>query len=137
MKANKAKGNLGFTVIELMIVIMIVAILAALAYPSYVDYVRKSKRGDAQQLLMNWSINQEIWRSNNTSYAGLDDLPAPTTDENYSYDFAAEPTATTYSLRATAQGDQKNDKSRSGTAGECEILTLDQNGQKLPPACWE
>ena len=52
----------GFTIIELMIVILIVAILVALAYPSYINYVRKAKRGEAQQLLLNWSINQEIWR---------------------------------------------------------------------------
>ena len=70
MKTLQRKRILGFTIIELMIVVMIVAILLAIAYPSYVQYVRKAKRGDAQQLLMNWSINQEIWRSNNTTYAG-------------------------------------------------------------------
>ena len=140
MKANKAKGNLGFTVIELMIVVMIVAILAALAYPSYVDYVRKAKRGDAQQLLMNWSINQEIWRSNNPSYAGTGDIAAPCSGDGADCDYSFEPSnlsSTTFTLTATALGDQKKDKSRSGTAGECEILTLDQNGQKLPAACWK
>ena len=136
MKIRIGNRNFGFTVIELMIVVMIVAILVALAYPSYIQYVRKSKRGDAQQLLLNWSINQEIYRSSNTSYAGLDDLPAPTADANYSYDFAAAPTATTYNLRATAQGDQQNDVARDGT--ECIELTLDQNGFKGDTAaCWE
>ena len=91
----------GFTVIELMIVLVIVAILVALAYPSYIQYVRKSKRGEAQQLLLNWAINQEIWRSNNTSYAGTGDLPAPT-NENYGFDTNGDPTATAYILRATA-----------------------------------
>ncbi len=67
MKTLRAKRNRGFTIIELMIVLVIVAILLALAYPSYIKYVRKANRGEAQQLLMNWSINQEIWRSNNTS----------------------------------------------------------------------
>ncbi len=56
------KHTNGFTLIELMIVLVIAAIILGLAYPSYVDYVRKSKRGDAQQALMNWSVNQEIWR---------------------------------------------------------------------------
>ncbi len=76
---NKQRNNWksGFTVIELMIVLMIVAILVALAYPSYVDYVRKARRGEAQQLLMNWSINQEIWRSNNPTYADLDACHCP------------------------------------------------------------
>jgi len=60
MKTLDAKGKKGFTIIELMIVLVIVAILLAIAYPSYIKYVRKANRGDAQQLLMNWSINQEI-----------------------------------------------------------------------------
>ena len=88
----------GFTVIELMIVLVIVAILVALAYPSYIQYVRKSKRGEAQQLLLNWSINQEIWRSNNTTYAStLTILPAPTND-NYGFD--ADPASNSHNLYA-------------------------------------
>ena len=133
MKIRIGKRNYGFTVIELMIVVMIVAILAALAYPSYIQYVRKSKRGEAQQLLLNWSINQEIFRSSNTNYAAFDDLAAPTADENYSYDFAAASTATTYSLQVVAQGDQEYDLARDGT--ECTNLTLDQNGLKSPAVC--
>jgi len=126
----------GFTVIELMIVVMIVAILAALAYPSYVQYARKAKRGEAQQLLMNWSINQEIWRSNNRTYASTGDLPAPTTDPViYTFDTAADPTATEYILQATAVGDQANDTARDGT--DCGVLTLNQNGVKEPAACWD
>jgi type IV pilus assembly protein PilE len=128
------KGKRGFTMIELMIVLIIVAILLALAYPSYVQYVRKSKRGEAQQLLMNWSINQEIWRSNNPLYADTDDLPAPTHDL---YDFeVGDLSATAYTLSATAKAgnDQENDKAKDGTT--C-ALTLNQNGFKNPPACWD
>ena len=130
----KRKRNSGFTIIELMIVLVIVAILLALAYPSYIDYVRKGKRGDAQQALLNWAVNQEIWRSNHPTYAGLGDLPAPSTDY-YTYDFDVDPTATVYTLQATAQGDQANDKARNGTS--CATLTLDQSGVKSPPECWE
>jgi type IV pilus assembly protein PilE len=51
MKTLHKKQFPGFTVIELMIVVVIVAILLAIAYPSFVNYVRKAKRGEAQQLL--------------------------------------------------------------------------------------
>ena len=126
----------GFTVIELMIVLIIVAILVALAYPSYVQYARKAKRGEAQQLLLNWAINQEIFRSNNPTYADTGNLPAPTMDPLiYVFDTVGDPTATAYELRADATGDQEKDAAKDGTS--CDILTLDQNGVKLPPACWD
>ena len=38
----------GFTLIELMITIAIVAIIAAIAIPSYDNYVRETRRADAQ-----------------------------------------------------------------------------------------
>ena len=133
MNRFNRKGILGFTMIELMIVLVIVAILLGLAYPSYIQYVRKSKRGEAQQLLMNWSVNQEIFRSNNPQYATLLQLPAPTND-NYAFDID-DLSATTYTLIADASGDQENDAAKDGTS--CDVLTLDQNGVKLEAVCWE
>ena len=134
------KRTLGFTIIELMIVLVIVAILLALAYPSYIDYVRKSKRGDAQQMLMNWSVNQEIWRSNNTSYAGDGDITPPCSQDGADCEYGftvTDVTATTYTLRATALAgnDQENDKARNGTI--CNPIGLNHNGQKFPPECWQ
>jgi len=133
MKILSGKRILGFTLIELMVVIAILAILVGLAYPSYVDYVRKSKRAEAQQLLMNWSINQEIWRSNNPQYATTAQLPSP--GHTY-YDFSI-PTRTgvAYTLRAAAKDDQVNDKAKDGTG--CSPLTINQSGQKSPATCWD
>lgn len=123
----------GFTIIELMIVVIIIALLLALAYPSYIDYARKAKRGEAQQLLLNWAINQEIWRSNNPEYATTAQLEAPTHDD---YDFAlSDRSATTYTLTATGNGDQANDKAKDGVT-TC-TLSLDENSVKLPAPCWE
>jgi len=143
MNTLRKTRNSGFTIIELMIVLMILAIVAALAYPSYVQYARKAKRGEAQQLLMNWSINMEIWRSNNPSYAngGTSGAPAPTHDR---YDFTpSDLSATAYTLTATAKSgdDQENDTARDGTS--CSSLQLNSSGQKYSAgdvaltACWE
>ena len=134
MKTRNLNRKQGFTIIELMIVLVIVAILLGIAYPSYVDYVRKGKRGDAQQTLMNWAVNQEIWRANHATYAGTGDIAAPTGD-NYVYRIDGAVTATAYTLQAVAQDDQANDKARDGTG--CGTLELNQNGQKSPASCWE
>ena len=131
----------GFTIIELMFVLVIISILLALAYPSYVDYVRKSKRGEAQQLLMNWSVNQEIWRSNNPEYATELQLPVPTHDD-YEFEITMpEPPLPAFILQAVAQGDQANDKAKDGTA--CTTLNLRSDGRKYSGGldavsiCWE
>jgi len=146
MKTLQKKGMAGFTIIELMIALVIIAILVALAYPSYVNYVRKSNRGEAQQLLMNWAINQEIWRSNHTGYASSTDIAVPTNDR---YNFSvvlgnplADPPEYPYTLIATAQGDQAKDESRDGQ-DSCEILNLRSDGRKYSnndedvSACWD
>lgn len=150
MKILQRKLFPGFTVIELMIVLMIVAILLAIAYPSYVGYARKAKRGEGQQLLLNWSINQEIWRSNNAEYADSGDIPVPVhQDDHYRYfvhrtkpvantDCTGEsgnPDATGYLLYAEAQLDQLNDVARNGTS--CATICLSSNGVKHPAECWE
>jgi len=141
MNIVKRKGNPGFTVIELMIVIVILSILVALAYPSYVQYVRKANRGDAQQLLMNWAVNQEIWRSNHPAYAPISDdpavgIPAPTHDR---FTFTAAIGTNTYTLQAEATGDQANDQAKTGNyCGKSgSLLTIDEAGAKAPDGCWD
>lgn len=128
----------GFTMMELMVVIVLVAIMISLAYPSYIGYTRKAKRGEAQQLLMNWAINQEIWRSNNASYT-TDGGLKPGNTTNYTFTATANPAS--YTLTATAQGDQVNDKARGNWT--CTPLVLNSSGAKYSGGdatksdCWE
>lgn len=130
---KRKTGKKGFTLVELMIVIAIVAILVALALPSYTQYIRKANRGEAQQLLLNWANNQEIWRASHTTYAGSGDIAVPTHDK-YTFAVSGE-SATAFTLTATPKTgtDQVNDKEH-GTP--CTALTLDQSNAKTPPQCW-
>jgi type IV pilus assembly protein PilE len=42
----------GFTLIELMITVVIVAVLASVAWPSYQSYLQRSRRAEAQSLML-------------------------------------------------------------------------------------
>jgi type IV pilus assembly protein PilE len=137
---RRGSPSTGFTLIELIIVISIISLLVALAVPAFSDYVRKGKRAEAQQLLMNWANLQEIWRANNPTYADADDIAAPTHDD---YTFTVtNVTATSYTLTADPTGNQVKDKDQ-GLA--CDPLTLNQSGDRTPtktvdgqtqPVCW-
>lgn len=59
----------GFTLIELMVAVAIIAVLAAIAYPSYTDQVRKGRRADAKQALLDLAARQERFNTVNNRWA--------------------------------------------------------------------
>lgn len=123
------KKALGFTLIELMIAVAIVGILAAIAIPSYRDSVRKSRRADAQGVLMNLAnaLERHFTESNTYCNAGgtggtnscgdtdatndtgtpsIGPVQSPETGTKY-YDLTiTAAAATSFTLRATPTGAQ-------------------------------
>lgn len=120
----------GFTLMELMIVVAIIGILASIVLPSYTDYLRSSRRADAQSDMLKIQLGMEKWRANNNTYSSnLSD--AGFTDNNPYYGYTITVTsASAYSIAATAGGDQANDTG-------CTSLTLNQSSLKGPAACWK
>jgi type IV pilus assembly protein PilE len=64
--ASQAKG---FTLIEVMIVVVVLAILMAVAYPSYQDHLRKGRRADAQTFMTEVANRQNQFLLDNRNYA--------------------------------------------------------------------
>ncbi|MTW23048.1 type IV pilin protein [Allochromatium palmeri] len=121
----------GFTLIELMITVAIVGILAAIAYPSYQEYVRASRRADAQTVLLENAQFMERYYTTNGRYidnAGNEpNLPVTESPKDggtkfYDIGFQGEVTNTTYTLEAVPKGAMANDG--------CGTLTLAHTGAK-------
>tara|TARA_R110002095_G_scaffold45864_3_gene41092 strand:- start:2093 stop:2482 length:390 start_codon:yes stop_codon:yes gene_type:complete len=124
------KRNLGFTLIELMIVVVIIGVLASIAYPAYIENVRTAKRSTAQADLMEIASVLERYFTENNTYVGAS-IPTGITSDSYNYtDPIPDLSASAYTLTAVPQGDQTNDK--------CGTLTLSQAGAKTPTTdnCW-
>ena len=60
----------GFTLTELLIVVVIIGILTAITYPAYRGFVLQSNRSDAHISLLEASQQLERWFTENNTYAG-------------------------------------------------------------------
>jgi len=63
MRAQK-----GFTLIEIMIVVVVIAILAAIALPNYSEHVRRGHRAEGQSFLADAAARQERYYAQNHQY---------------------------------------------------------------------
>ena len=130
--AAGARRARGFSLIELMTVLVIIGVLSAIAYPAYQDYVRRANRSAAQSFMMTIASRQEQYLLTNRSYAattGALNLTAPT-ETNGRYTFTIQSPhpdpavpAPSYLITADAIGNQ-------AVANKFGDLTLGSNGVK-------
>lgn len=65
------KKYTGFTLIELMIVVVVIAIISAIAYPNYRTYIERKDLKNAQQEVLRLSAELERFKNKNFSYKGF------------------------------------------------------------------
>ena len=143
----------GFTLIELMVVIVIATILATIAIPSYQAQIRKSRRTEARTALLDLANREERYFSLNNNYTdsqqalGYGTTNSGFTDVTVGSGYytvtivvtTGDPTKTPvvqpgYTLTATATGPQASDT-------QCAKFTLDQTGTQgsssaAASTCW-
>jgi type IV pilus assembly protein PilA len=68
---KQLKGQKGFTLIELMIVVAIIGILAAIAIPNFLQYQLKSRQSEAKTNLMAIKTSEVAFQAERGCYAGI------------------------------------------------------------------
>jgi type IV pilus assembly protein PilE len=134
---SNIRGNGGFSLIELMIVVVIIAILAAVAVPSYRNYIMRGHRTDATRALQDTAAREESYFFSNNAYTNkLTDLGLNSSVAGEYFSVAiASASSTDYTITATARGTQTQDKdcasfslTRAGVQGS--------TGSATPAKCW-
>jgi type IV pilus assembly protein PilE len=98
-----ARSSRGFTLIELMVVVVIATILLSLAVPSYMSQIRQSRRTEAKTAILDLSGREERYLSTNPKgytnnpadlgYAGFGNK-SPAIGSGYYYLTVCSPAAT-------------------------------------------
>jgi type IV pilus assembly protein PilE len=124
----------GFTLIELMVTIVVLAIIVGIAVPSYQQQVRKSRRADARNAVLDLAGREERFLSISNSYSqipadvGYAIFPATVNNGYYQLNVTVpdpnQPGVTpSYIITATSFGPQVADT-------DCAQFTVNQLGQQ-------
>lgn len=136
----------GFTLIEIMMVVIIIGVLAAIAVPNYMDYLTRSRIAQATAGLAEKRVRMEQFFQDNHLYfqaaaGGNPAITSPacandTTTSQY-FDFTCPTlTATTYTLTATGKSSMTG-FTYTVTQANVKATTAVRTGWGTAPvACW-
>jgi type IV pilus assembly protein PilE len=100
----KMRGQQGFTLIEVMVVVAILGILATVAYPSYQDYVTRGQITEGTSTLADMRVRMEQFFQDNRTYVGAPVCGAQKPAPKHFTINCTDATANTYTIQATGSG---------------------------------
>ena len=94
----------GFTLVEVLIVVIIIGILASIGIPQFATSIEKAKGGEARAGLGHIQTGEKIYYAEREYYTtNLADLDISLTQTYWSFSIAT-PTSTTFTATATRSG---------------------------------
>lgn len=143
-----AEVSRGFTLLELMIVVVVISLLAAIAYPVYINYVTKSHRVAAEGCLSEYANYMERYYATNLSYVrdsdgttnslpSLDCASSQQTGSYYNYQLPSSTlSSASYTVLAIPHGVQASRDSSCGTLKLDQSNTRYVTGSDGVSKCW-
>ena len=108
----------GFTLVEVLIVVIIIGILASIGIPQFSASIEKAKGGEARAGLGHIQTGEKVYYAENEYYTTTQgDLDITLTQKYWTFSIAT-PSSTTYTATAT----------RSGGTLSGQTITMDQAG---------
>ncbi len=137
--ATRHRAIAGFTLLELMIVVVIIGVLATIAYASFTRNVVETRRKAATACLQEGAQFMERWYTTRLTYVGGSPTPACETDLAPFYNFPAPTvaTATAYTLTAVPLNQQLARDTLCGTLGITQTGARTESGTATDiTQCW-
>ena len=134
----------GFTLIEVMVVVVLIAVLASLAIPSYQEFIVKARRTEAKELLYSAAQRQQQHFTQMNVYTtdAVNQLKVATTSTNgyYTLSIAAGHSGSinsSYSMSATpATGSSQTSDAACGIFTINSLSQRTVSGTQTVPPCW-